>query len=228
MARGSVLVFERPESSLLFRLLLRAMAGALVVWLLTTASAAQSGVFGPLAAPFEPGAQRLPGPETCLACFRASDTMLCHQVAVDLAMHRDYTRAIAIEEMVHRQLPDDPEVAAVLAKMYHDGMRNTARATELYHTALAVRPGYPPALLGLGSLMQDRGESDIAVAYFMRAVRENPAEPHFKVRLAEALVRGGREAEAGPILTEVVDRWPGTPEATTARGLMTHRTLAKP
>ena len=228
ISRSSVLAFEGPDASPLLRLFGRALAGALIVWLLTTVAAAQSGVTYPLAAPVQGDTMRMPGPESCLACFRASDPMLCHQVAVDLAMHRDFTRAIAIEEMVHRRHPDNAEVVAALAKMYHDGSRNIARATELYHTALAVRPGYPPALMGLGTLMQDRGESDIAVAYFKRAVRENPAEPHFKVRLAEALVRGGREAEAAPLLTEVVDRWPGTPEASTARGLMTRPTLAKP
>ena len=228
MTRGGVLAFDGPDSSVLPRLLVRALAGALIVWLLTTVTAAQTGVTYPLTAPVQTRALGQAGPETCLACFRATDPMICHQVAVDLAMHRDYTRAIAIEEMVHRQQPDNAEVVAALAKMYHDGTSNIARATELYHTALAVRPGYPPALMGLGTLMQDRGESDIAVAYFKRAVRENPAEPHFKVRLAEALVRGGREAEAAPLLTEIVDRWPGTPEATTAAGLMTRPTLARP
>jgi TolA-binding protein len=228
MSRGNALAFAGPEWSPLLTLLGRALVGALVIWLLTVVTAAQTGVVYPLTAPAGMNGPRLPGPDTCLACFRATEPMVCHQVAVDLAMHRDYTRAIAIEEMVHGQHPESVEVVAALAKMYHDGMRNTARATELYHAAMALHPGYPPALMGLGTLMQDRGESDVAIAYFRRVVRDNPAEPHFKVRLAEALVRGGREAEAAPILTEIVDRWPGTTEATTARGLMTRPALAKP
>jgi Flp pilus assembly protein TadD len=168
------------------------------------------------------------GPESCAACFRASDPLECHQVAVALAMGREYERAIAIEESVHAAVPHDPEVAAALAKMYRDGTRNVARAVEMYRTALHLRPGYPPALMGLGTIMQDTGQPDLAVRYYQRAARENPSEPLFHMRLAEALVKVGREADAGPILKDIVNRWPGTPEAETARNLIPRTALAKP
>lgn len=168
------------------------------------------------------------GAESCMACFRASDPLECHQVAVRLAMGRDYARAIAIEENVHATVPADAEVAAALAKMHRDGTRNVPRAVELYHAALSLRPGYPPALMGLGTIMQDTGKTEVAVRYFQRASRENPSEPLFKMRLAEALVRLGREADAEPILREIVQRWPGTPEADSAKHLMPRTALAKP
>jgi Flp pilus assembly protein TadD len=166
--------------------------------------------------------------ESCTACFRASVPLECHQVAMGLAMGRDYARAIAIEEQVRAAVPDDPEVAAALAKMYRDGTRNVARAVEMYHMALYLRPGYPPALVGLGTIMQDTGQTEVAARYFQRAARENPSEPLFKIRLAETLVRLGRESEADPILREIVQRWPGTPEAESARTLMPRTALAKP
>jgi predicted Zn-dependent protease len=166
--------------------------------------------------------------ESCSACFRASDPLACHQVAVSLAMGRDHARAIAIEERVHAAVPDNAEVAAALAKMYRDGTRNVARAVEMYHMALHLKPGYPPALMGLGTIMQDTGQTEVAARYFQRAARENPSEPLFKIRFAEALVRLGREAEADPILREIVQRWPGTAEAETARTLMPRTALAKP
>ena len=168
------------------------------------------------------------GPQSCDACFRASDPLECHQVAIALAMGREYGLAIAIEERVHAAAPGDAEVAAALAKMYRDGTRNVARAVEMYHTALHARPGYPPALMGLGTIMQDTGQTDLAVRYYQRAARENPAEPLFKIRLAETLVLAGRESDADPILKEIVQRWPGTPEAESARNLMPRTALAKP
>jgi tetratricopeptide (TPR) repeat protein len=171
---------------------------------------------------------RPPNPQSCLACFRASDPVVCHQIAVGLAMSREWDRAIAIEERVHAARPLDPEVATALAKMHHDGIRNSPRAIALYHAALHASSGYPAALLGLGGIMQESGRMDIAARYFARAARENPAEPLYSMHLADVLVRSGREAEAEPILKEIVRRWPDTPEAESARTLLPRIALAKP
>lgn len=176
-----------------------------------------------VAASFRPA-----NPESCLVCFRASDPLACHQIAVGLAMSREWDRAIAIEERVHAARPLDAEVAAALAKMHHDGPRNTQRAIALYHAALHASSGYPAALLGLGAIMQESGRMEIAARYFERAARENPGEPLFRMRLADVLVRSGREAEAEPILREIVQRWPDTPEAESARNLLPRIALAKP
>ncbi|MGH9797029.1 MAG: tetratricopeptide repeat protein [Candidatus Polarisedimenticolia bacterium] len=186
-------------------------------------------LFPAVAAAAVPAAAVVPATTvSCSACFRASDPLECHQVAVSLAMARDFRQAIAIEEHVRAALPANPEVAAALAKMYRDGTRNVARSVEMYRTALYLRPGYPPALMGLGTIMQDTGQTEVAARYYERAARENPAEPLFKMRLAETLVRLGREADAEPILREIVQRWPGTPEADSAKTLMPRSALAKP
>src|SRR5882762_10319226 len=150
-------------------------------------------------------ADRQVSPESCLACERAANWRACHQAALTLAMEREWTRAIAVEEAVRRMQPGNAEVAAVLARMYQEGTRNRARAFELYHEALGSSPGYPPALLGLGTMMQDLGSLDVAARYFERGTRERPDEPQFKVRLADVLVKAGREEEARPILSEIVE-----------------------
>lgn len=192
-------------------------------------AARPAAAMGPMA-----GTERLPGtemtvsPESCLACVRASDPMACHKTALFLANGRDWARAIAVEEAVHGALPGNAEVAAVLARMYQDGTRNTPRAIELYHEALAAWPGYPPALLGLGAMMEKSGDLPVAARYFERGARERPDEPQFKVRLASVLVKSGREAQARPILDEIVERWPGSREAEAARKMIPTTALAKP
>jgi tetratricopeptide (TPR) repeat protein len=180
------------------------------------------------------GTERMPGPaitvtpESCLACARASDPMACHKTAMSLAAVRDWERAIAVEESVHRALPGNPEVAAVLARMYQDSARNTSRAFELYHEALGAWPGYPPALLGLGTMLEKSGDLNVATAYYERGARERPDEPQFKVRLASVLMQAGREDRARPLLAEIVERWPGSREAESARKMMPSTALAKP
>jgi tetratricopeptide (TPR) repeat protein len=173
-------------------------------------------------------AARPPSPESCSACFGASDPLACHLVAVDLAARRSFDRAIAIEERVHAREPKNAEVAAALARMHHLGTKNSARAIALYHAALYASPGYPPALLGLGQIMEDAGELEIASRYFARGARERPDMALFKVRLAAVLIRIGRDGEAQPVLQEIVDRWPGSPEADSARKMMSRTALARP
>jgi len=184
---------------------------------------------GPMAGPAgaSPSQEKV-SPDSCMACGRATDWRACHETALAMAMERDWSRAIAIEEGVRRAQPKNAEVAAVLARMYQEGTRNLPRAFELYHEALSISPGYPPALLGLGTMMQDAGSLDVAVRYFERGAKETPDEPLFKVRLAEALVKVGREVEARPILDEIVERWPGSREAEAARRLIPTTALARP
>ena len=171
---------------------------------------------------------RKPNAASCAACYRTSDPLACHEIAVDLAGRRSYDKAIAIEEHVHERLPRNAEVAAALARMHQLGTKNSARAIALYHAALGASPGYPPALLGLGQIMEDAGELEIATRYFDRGARERPDMAVFKVRLADLLIKTGRHGEAQPVLQEIVDRWPGSTEAESARKMMSHATLARP
>jgi tetratricopeptide (TPR) repeat protein len=166
-------------------------------------------------------------PDSCHACLRASDLRECHLVALELAQQDRLARAISIEARIHERLPMDAEIAAALGRMYHMA-RNKPRAIEMYHASLYASSGYPPALIGLGTIMEEQGEMAIAARYFGRAVRENPEEPLYKIRLARVMVQDGRGGEAIPLLEEIVQRWPGTTEAASAEKLMSRTALAKP
>ncbi len=165
--------------------------------------------------------------DSCSACLRASNLGECHLVAVQLAQTGRMARAIAIESHIRERQPENAEVAAALGRMYHMA-KNPPRAIEAYHASLFATSGYPPALIGLGTIMEEQGETAIAARYFGRAVRENPEEPMFKVHLARVLVQEGRDQEARPVLEEIVRRWPGSREAASAEKLMSRTTLARP
>jgi TolA-binding protein len=165
---------------------------------------------------------------SCLAVLGATDALDCHQVAVQLASEREFKPAIAIEEQVHVLVPANAEVSAALARMHQDGTRDTVRAIALYHAALDASSGFPAALLGLGTIMADKGEIEVAERYFARGAKERPDLAVFRVRQADALVRLGKGEQARPILKEIVLKWPDSEEAETARKLMSRTALAGP
>ena len=122
----------------------------------------------------------------------------------------------------------NPEVATSLARMQEMGRKDVVQALRMYHEALYAAPGYPAALLGLGSHWKGRGELLIAERYFARGARENPDQPVFQVRLAEVMMEAGRPAEAAPILQDVLARFPESGEADDARRLLSRTSLARP
>jgi tetratricopeptide (TPR) repeat protein len=169
-----------------------------------------------------------PTVESCVVCDVPCDIDACHRLAIELAASGDFDRAIPIEERVHTLQPDNPQVAAALARMHHVGRKDTVRAIALFHAALGASSGYPPALFGLGIIMREKGEMEIAARYFARGAKEQPEMPLFKVQLARTLVEAGRVEEAQPLLVEVVQKWPDTDDARAARKLMSRIALATP
>ena len=66
---------------------------------------------GPMAGPATaPMSGRPVPPESCMSCERTADWRSCHQTALSLAMEREWPRAIAVEESVHRMQPRNAEV----------------------------------------------------------------------------------------------------------------------
>jgi tetratricopeptide (TPR) repeat protein len=152
----------------------------------------------------------------------------CHRLAIELASSHDYDRAIAVESRQFEREPMNAEIATALAGMQESGRKDVVQALRMYHEALYASPGYPAALLGLGSHWKGRSESLIAERYFARGARENPDQPVFQLRLAEVMMEAGRPAEAAPILQEVLARFPQSGEADDARRLLSRTSLARP
>lgn len=152
----------------------------------------------------------------------------CHALALDLAERQDLNGAIAIESRLFEREPANPEISATLGRFMMTGRKDVVSSVRLYHEALGAAPGYPPALLGLGTLFKDRGEMGIAERYFTRGMRENPTLPLFRVRLAEVMVETGRPAEAAPLLKEIIASCPSCGEADDARRILSRTNLAQP
>ena len=165
-----------------------------------------------------------PGPQPPAA----PEVTSCHALALELATRQDLDGAIAIESRLFEREPSNPEIAATLGRFLITGRKDVASSVRLYHEALGASPGYPPALLGLGTLFKDRGEMAIAERYFARGMRENPTLPLFRVRLAEVMVETGRPGEAAPLLQDVIAACPTCGEAEDARRILSRTNLAKP
>jgi predicted Zn-dependent protease len=173
-------------------------------------------------------------PTTVQACAQpvsqaqAPDVKSCHALAVDLAERQDLDGAISVESRLFEREPSNPEVAATLGRFMMTGRRDVVSSVRLYHEALGASPGYPPALLGLGTLFKDRGEMAIAERYFARGAKENPTLPLFRVRLAEVMIETGRPGEAASLLQDVIAACPNCGEADDARRILSRTNLAKP
>ena len=171
---------------------------------------------------------------TVQACAQAAsrpqepDVKSCHALALDLAERQDLDGAIAVESRLFEREPSNPEVAATLGRFLMTGRKDVVSSIRLYHEALGASPGYPPALLGLGMLFQNRGEMTIAERYFARGAKENPTLPLFRVRLAEVMVETGRPGEAASLLQDVIAACPNCGEADDARRILSRTSLAKP
>jgi tetratricopeptide (TPR) repeat protein len=156
------------------------------------------------------------------------DVKGCHALALDLAARQDLEGAIAVESRLFEREPANPEIAATLGRFLITGRKDVISSVRLYHEALGASPGYPPALLGLGTVFKDRGEMAIAERYFARGMRENPTLPLFRVRLAEVMVETGRPGEAAPLLQDVIAACPTCGEADDARRILSRTNLARP
>ncbi len=95
-------------------------------------------------------------------------------------------------------LKEDPRNAAAEAKLgFIEGYRgHTAQAEEHDRRALALNPDQLEALLGLGAILRDRGESEKAAELYTRASVSDPLDETIHFRLAQIDRQLGRTAEA--------------------------------
>lgn len=69
-------------------------------------------------------------------------------------------------------------------------------ATEHYHRAIALEPGYAPAYNNLATALRAKGQIGDAIATYQRAIAMRPQYPEAEYNLANALMDAGRPAEA--------------------------------
>jgi hypothetical protein len=97
-------------------------------------------------------------------------------------------RALSLFERVRRWGPED--VAMAEARGYALWVRNRpGEALAALEQALAEAPRREVALETAGLVAADLGQLDAAAGYYERLVEVNPWRPHYRVRLAEVLVK---------------------------------------
>ncbi len=83
----------------------------------------------------------------------------------------DYTHALrAYQTAIDHGAREPEEIHLNRAVIYTDALHDHAAAERELQTALALRPGYLPALLNLGNLCEDLGRRDDAAQAYRRAL----------------------------------------------------------
>ena len=103
------------------------------------------------------------------------------------AAHREFQQAVKVRP--------DAETHTSLAHVLQQS-RKIDEAQEHYRAALALRPTYREALMGLGSVLSEMGQLQQAIAYFAQAKELNPDEPDAYLGLGILHERSGNEARA--------------------------------
>lgn len=122
----------------------------------------------------------------------------------------------------HKRAPENLERALNLA-LQHCQAGQWPQAEAILHQILQVQPGHPDALLNLGVLVHQRGETAAAVDFATRATRSDPAfiEAHYTLgRFLEAQERLG---EAAASYRQALALKPGYAEAHYNLGLVLNR-----
>jgi serine/threonine-protein kinase len=105
---------------------------------------------------------------------------------------------------------------------------DAAGAREQFQRALALRPGYGPALLGLGEALFEAGQHGAAIAHLRKATRALPGQVRAWVLLGNACFRAGQNAEARSAYRTALRLQPGHAEATRNLGIVEQRLGPRP
>ena len=119
--------------------------------------------------------------------------------------------------------PDDVRLRFARACALED-LGRTLDAQRAYLDVLARDPQHFGSLTNLGSLLHVRGQCDVAMAFYLKAVAAHPDDPMGHINLGNGLVEMG-DIEAGKSEYETALRLrPGYPNAHFALSLL-HRSL---
>lgn len=107
----------------------------------------------------------------------------------------------AYAEALARGIDAPEEVHLNRAVILIDHLARPDAAQAELETALAIRPGYLPALLNLGNLHEDRGERDAARSVYAKALEVSPGDATALVRRAGLAAEEERPAMVGELRT---------------------------
>jgi protein O-mannosyl-transferase len=102
------------------------------------------------------------------------------------------TRARQQADAASRVRPDAPE----RAKLEAAAQENSAAAISRYNEAIALKPDFAEAHLGLGIILADKGQIDKAIPEFREAIRIDGDSASAHYFLGKALAAGGHAEEA--------------------------------
>ena len=94
----------------------------------------------------------------------------------------------AYDSALKRKVTGPEEVHLNRAVVLADDLGDPAAAQAALEAALAIRPGYVPALLNLGNLHEDAGDRDQARTVYAQALELEPGSALALMRLAEVTV----------------------------------------
>jgi hypothetical protein len=106
-------------------------------------------------------------------------------------------QAVALLEAAAQNDPDDLKALEVRAEALSI-LGRPEEAQALYEAVLARAPEREVSLMGAAMLAQSRRQREQALAYWRRAVAENPWQPYYRASLAQLLADRKAWAEARP------------------------------
>lgn len=102
----------------------------------------------------------------------------------------------ALQQAIALNPYDAPVHSRLLSTLIGSGRNDEAR--EQLDALIRLQPHNADALVNAGVLARRSGRVGDAIAYWNRALQEDPAEPQVQLYLAEALHESGRGADAAP------------------------------
>ncbi len=114
-------------------------------------------------------------------------------------------RARRALETLHREYPEDPEVANSLGYFLAEKGQDLETAEQLVQLALAAEPGNGAFLDSMGWVYHRQGRQDEALDYLIRAVNVLPADPVILEHLGTVLLVLGQPQEARNAFTRSLE-----------------------
>jgi len=125
--------------------------------------------------------------DTCPVCS--------YNIAHSLFLRQDYQRAVLCWEDVLRMQPEHPSARVRMAEAYWRLGKHELAETH-YQKHLAGNPTDVDALLDIGDLMAEQGQTDRAAIYYHEAATAAPTESSAYAALGELALTKDRPAEA--------------------------------